>query len=231
MLKTVAVSSNSKTGPIAVTYRAGTDSVYGTCPATCGLCPEASAGTGTVDEDYMEALLHAVPRKGIAWTYSHFPAEMLPVPSKGCTVINASCDTVREAVSAHKAGRPAVFAAPVGLAVPKVVDGVRFVQCPAELSDTFTCAHCGDGSPLCARGGRNFVVVFNAHGTGKKRVGTGTGGCYAASGPTTIQWHKTRTGGAANDAEALLAFAKSLPPGTYLRHHVAGDMGQEGALC
>jgi len=231
MLKTVAVSSNSKTGPIAVTYRAGAVSTYGTCPATCALCPEAASGATAIDEDYLKALLTAVPRKGVAWTYSHFRADMLPIPKAGQTVINASCDTVAEAVAAHKSGRPAVFAAPVGFVTPKMAEGVRFVQCPAELSDMFTCAHCGDGSPLCARGRRDFVVVFNAHGTAKKKVGTGSGGCYSASGPSAIQWHKTRTGGAANDAEALLAFARSLPPGSFLRHHVAGDIGMGVASC
>ena len=74
------------------------------------------------------------------------------------------------------------------------------------------------------------MVVFVAHGSGAKRVGTEQGGgCYAASGPTAIQWHGTRTKGAANDAQAVRAFARSLPPGSMLRHHVAGDVGREMA--
>jgi len=231
MLKTVAVSANKKTGPIAVTYRAGEHETYGTCPKTCGLHPKSETGTAQIDQEYLAAISDAVPRGGKAWTYSHFAANALPVPVPGKTVINASCDTVAEALAAVAAGRPAVMAAPKDTADlwPQVVEGVRFARCPAELSDNFTCQQCGNGDPLCARGNRDYVVVFVAHGPSAKRVGTGDGGCYAASGPTAIQWHGTKKTGAANDAEALRAFARSLPPGSFLRHHVAGDIGREVA--
>jgi hypothetical protein len=231
MLKTVAVSANKKTGPIAVTYRAGEHETYGTCPKTCGLHPKSETGTAQIDQEYLSAISDAVPRGGKAWTYSHFDANALPVPVPGKTVINASCDTVAEALAAVAAGRPVVMAAPKDTADlwPQMVGGVRFLRCPAELADNFTCYQCGNGDPLCARGNRDYVVVFVAHGPAAKRVGTGDGGCYAASGPTAIQWHGTKKTGAANDAEALRAFARSLPPGSFLRHHVAGDIGREVA--
>jgi hypothetical protein len=229
MLKTVTTSSNRKTGPIAVTYRAGVHETFGTCPKTCALHPKSETGTHLVDADYLQALREAVPRNGQAWTYSHFPAEALPIPGKRETVINASCDDVREAVRTVELGRPAVYAAPADTADtwPKKIQGVRFVRCPAETVDTVTCASCGGGRPLCARGERDYVIVFVAHGASAKRVGTGSGGCYAAGGPTAIQWHGTKKTGAANDAETLRAFARSLPPGSLLRHHVAGDIGRE----
>ncbi|NBT32685.1 MAG: hypothetical protein EBT13_12525 [Rhodobacteraceae bacterium] len=232
MLKTVAISGNSKTGPIAVTYRSGTHETYGTCPRTCKLHPKNDTGAVTVDAEYLAAVADAVPRNGVAWTYSHFPAAALPAPAPGKTVFNASCDDMAEAVRTVELGYPAVYAAPKHMAdsFPMVHRGVRFVRCPAELADSFTCSQCGNGSPLCARGDRDFVVVFVAHGSGAKRVGTEQGGgCYAASGPTAIQWHGTRTKGAANDAQAVRAFARSLPPGSMLRHHVAGDVGREMA--
>jgi hypothetical protein len=59
----------------------------------------------------------------------------------------------------------------------------------------------------------------------KKRVGTGDGGCYGSSGPVAIQWRRAKDNGASNDAETVKVFAKSLPPGSMLRHHVVGDMG------
>ena len=231
MLKTVPVTANRKTGPIAVTYRSGTHETYATCPKSCALHPKAATGTEQIDTDYLAALLDAVPRRGVAWTYSHFAAALLPVAKAGQTVINASCDTEAEAVAAVNIGRPAVLAAPTDTAdtFPKVVDGVRFHRCPAELAENFTCAQCGNGSPLCARPERREVVVFVAHGTGAKKVGTGSGGCYAASGPTAIQWHGTKKANTPNDAAALRAFAKSLPSGSMLRHHVAGDIGREVA--
>ena len=231
MIKTVPVTANRKTGPIAVTYRSGEHQTYGTCPKTCALHPKAETGTDQIDTEDMAALLDAVPRRGIAWTYSHVAAWLLPIAKRGQTVINASCDTVAEAVAAVKLGRPAVLAAPTDTAEswPKVVDGVKFYRCPAELSENFTCAQCGNGSPICARPDRTDVVVFVAHGSGAKKVGTGKGGCYAAGGPAAIAWHGTKKVGSPNDAAALVSFARSLPSGSMLRHHVAGDIGREGA--
>lgn len=231
MLKTVAVSANKKTGPIAVTYRSGEHETYGTCPKTCGLHPKSETGTTQIDQEYLSAVVDAVPRGGKAWTYSHFDAKSLPKPAEGKTVINASCDSVVEALRARFLGVPAVMAAPKETENqwPQIIMETRFVRCPAELSSDFTCQQCGNGDPLCARGDRDYVIVFVAHGTGAKKVGTGDGGCYAASGPTAIQWHGTKKTGAANDAEALRAFARSLPPGSFLRHHVAGDVGREVA--
>ena len=228
MLKTVQVSANKKTGPIAVTDRAGGRDTYGTCPKTCGLNPDPAAGTDTIDSDYLTALLNAVPRNGTAWTYSHFPAADIPIAGPGQTVINASCDDMDAAVDAMALGRPAVVAAPAGTewSGGHEYRGVNFVRCPAELADNFTCMQCGNGKPLCARADRDYIVVFVAHGTGAKKVGTDcAGGCYAAQGPTAIQWHGTRKSGAANDAAALVQFAKSLAPGSLLRHHIAGDIG------
>lgn len=228
MLKTVAVSSNKKTGPIAVTYRSGVSDVFGSCPKTCGLMPCGSKGAESVDVDYLNALLGAVPRNGVAWTYSHFPAADIPKAGPGQTVINVSCDTMAAAVEAWSIGRPAVYAAPVGTEWKGGVkhNGVEFIRCPAELSESFTCAQCGNGSPLCARPERDYVVVFVAHGPSKARVGTGTGGCYGSSGPVAIQWRNTKKGGAVDDAAAVQAFARSLPPGSMLRHHVVGDLGR-----
>jgi len=234
MLKTVAISANRKTGPIAVTYRSGEHETYGTCPTTCQLHPKSETGTSLVDVDYLAALSDAVPRNGQAWTYSHFAAEALPMPAPGKTVFNVSCDTMAEAVRAIELGRPAVYAAPKTMddSFPMVHRGVRFAQCPAELSESFTCHQCGNGRPLCARGDRDYVVVFVAHGSGAKRVGTDEkGGCYAASGPTAIQWHGTKKTGASNDSQAIVKFARSLPSGSMLRHHVAGDIGREMSAC
>lgn len=229
MLKTIAVSKNRKTGPIAVTYRAGEHSTYGTCPKSCALNPAGEFGAGLIDPEYTAALLKAVPRNGQAWTYSHFPAESLPIAGPGETVINASCDDMDAAVAAVKAGRPAVVAAPAGTDWAGGVDyqGVRFIQCPAELSESFTCAQCGGGRPLCAQASRDYVIVFVAHGNGARKVGTAErGGCYAAGGPVAIAWHGARKAGRADDARAVVEFAKSLPSGSLLRHHVAGDIGR-----
>lgn len=229
MLKTVKVSANRKTGPIAVTYRAGVHETYATCPKSCALHPAGDNGADLIDEDYLQALRAAVPRNGQAWTYSHFPAQLLPVPKAGETVINVSCDNMLDAVQAMDSGRPAVVAAPAGTEWAGGVEyrGRKFIQCPAELSESFTCAQCGGGRPLCAQGNRDFVIVFVAHGPSAAKVGKAIpGGCYAAGGPVAIAWHGTRKAGRSDDARALLEFSRALPPGSFLRHHVAGDIGR-----
>lgn len=226
MLKTVKHSGNKKTGPIAVTYRAGGHNVFGTCPKSCALNPQGDHAADLVDADYLQAVRQAVPRNGQAWTYSHFAADLLPVPAPGETVINASCDTMADALAAMAIGRPAVVAAPSGTVWPYTLDGVRFVQCPAELADNFSCDQCGGGRPLCARGDRDYVIVFVAHGAGAALVGDDKpGGCYGNGGPVRLAWESTRKTGDASDGAALVSFARSLPPGSLLRHHVVGDLG------
>jgi hypothetical protein len=133
-----------------------------------------------------------------------------------------TCDTIDQALAAVAIGRPAVVAAPTGTTWPyTAANGVRFVQCPAELADNFSCAQCGNGRPLCARGDRDYVVVFVAHGQGARLVGTDVpGGCYGNGGPVRLAWEKTKTGGLVDDAAASVAFARSLPPGSLLRHHI-----------
>jgi hypothetical protein len=227
MLKTVRQSANSKTGPIAVTYRAGASNVFSTCPRTCPLNPQPAAAAGAIDRGYLAALRRAVPRNGRAWTYSHFPAAKLPKPAPGETVINFSADTLAAALKARKLGRPTTLTIGAGVEIPKRVDDVRFVRCPAEVSDAVTCSNCGDGEPLCARGERDFVVTFTAHGSQARRVGTDEpGGCYGAGGHVALQWRATSSKGAPDDAAALERFARELPPGSFLRHHVVGDIGR-----
>lgn len=231
MLKTVIASSNKKTGTISVTYRSGERSAFGTCPRTCALNPSAASSSDVVDADYLDALRRAVPRGGQAWTYSHFPHDVLPRWQSGETVINASCDTIDAARAAVLDGRPAVYAAPrdTGASWPATVDGVRFVRCPAETLGHVTCRSCGNGRPLCARGDRRYVIVFVGHGSGAKLVGAeAQGGCYASNGPTRLQWEATRKAEQTDtDGARLLRFVEALPAGSMVRHHVAGDIGRE----
>lgn len=229
MLKTVTKSGNGKTGPIAVTYRAGAHHAFATCPPSCALNPHGEHAAKLIDKRYLRALRRAVPAGGIAWTYSHFPAELLPVPAAGETVINASCDTPAQALAAVRAGRPATLAAPADSAErwPARLEGVRFVRCPAETVPAIDCSNCGKGRPLCARPERDYVIVFVGHGSRRARVGTDEpGGCYGELGPVRLQWESARKTGAADDAAALARFARSLPAGSMIRHHVVGDIGR-----
>ena len=69
MLKTVEMSRATKTKGVAVTYRAGTGEKYGTCPADCKMnC--SGKGAHKLDAEYLDALLDAVPRKGVSFTFA-----------------------------------------------------------------------------------------------------------------------------------------------------------------
>lgn len=48
----------------------------------------------------------------------------------------------------------------------KTPGGKRVVICPASVRDNVTCATCG----LCARGKREYVIAFPAHGNSKRAV-------------------------------------------------------------
>ena len=248
MLKTVEMSRATKTKGVAVTYRAGTGEKYGTCPADCKMnC--SGKGAEKIDVDYLDALLDAVPRKGVSFTYSHFPwhkwANKL---AAGKTVINYSTESMTSAAAASRAvptvvvvkaddwGDGKTLRAPLfgrtdsrGNFVQS--DSVKVVRCPAEYRDGFSCRDCGNGAPLCARLDRDYIVGFTAHGPSKRKAADPTqrGGCYADAGNCRIWWDQTANSEQPDetDAEKVRRFAKSLPPRSIIRHHVAGDIGAE----
>ena len=77
MLKLINSSTNRKTGNIATTYRSGT-SMYGSCPSSCALNPKPKESAKGIDKKYLTALLNAVVKNGLSWTYSHFDYKKLP---------------------------------------------------------------------------------------------------------------------------------------------------------
>jgi|TARA_R100001480_G_scaffold151086_1_gene152208 hypothetical protein len=227
-LKLINQSSNRKTGAIATTYRAGC-SMYKTCPASCSLNPDGDNSATEIDQDYLTALRKAVPKKGVAWTYSHFDFNKIPQNEENKTVINYSADTVVQALNSFNSGRETTYTAPHTM-TDKVDDiqGVRFIKCPAEENKNLQCQNCGNGRPLCARIDRDYVIKFVAHGCQKKKVGQEEkGGCYAGTGYTFFSWKATaKQKQEMTDAVKLSEWVKTLPYGTMLRHHVAGDIGK-----
>ena len=253
MLKTIEYSSATKTRGIATTYRAGNGNQYSTCPSTCELNPSGT-GASVIDDDYFNALLSAVPQGGAAFTYCHFDyvkwsARALPLAPRK-TVVNYSAPSLYAAAEAMRQGVAAVVVvAPTywnnGLIPVKAnlyggihegprliqTDAVRVVRCPAEYTDKFSCNDCGgNNKPLCARGDRDYIIAFTAHGTGKKAAldPAQQKGCYAAYHHVAMAWKNTANtiDDGESDGDKITRFAASLRAGSVLRHHVAGDVGR-----
>ena len=234
MLKTVEMSRATKTAGIAVTYRAGTGEKYGTCPASCKMnC--SGKGAEQIDAEYLDALLDAVPSKGVSFTYSHFDWKLWADKlAPGKTVINFSTESPLTAAAATLENVPSVVVLREdywqGSKTQSAPFGVRIVRCPAEYRAGFSCRDCGNGEPLCARLDRDYIIGFTAHGPSKKKAADPEtrGGCYADAGNCRIWWDDTANGEQSEtDAEKVRRFAKSLPPRSIVRHHVAGDIGAE----
>ena len=96
MLKTVEYSRAKKTRGIAVTYRAGDGSNYGTCPASCELNP-SGCGASKIDVDYLDAVLDAisangsVPFRSIVSLYICSPMSLLSCCIFLCVQYNLAC--------------------------------------------------------------------------------------------------------------------------------------------
>jgi len=243
MLRTVETSRAKKTKGIAVTYRAGRGDKFGTCPPSCAL-NDSGNGASEIDWQYFDALLNAVPRKGVSFTYSHFPwVDWFRKLKRDKTVFNYSADNLLDAAIAAPAV-PTVTVVneakwqgkksfSVDLQIEYARDDVpnekhAVVRCPAEYRD-ISCAQCGDGEPFCARLNRKFIIGFTAHGPNKRKAAdeTAQGGCYAAQGNCRIWWQDTaESEQSETDGEKLKRFVSGLPPRSIIRHHVAGDIGK-----
>ena len=166
MLKTVETSRATKTKGVAVTYRAGSGEKYATCPADCKMnC--SGKGAEKLDAEYLDALLDAVPRKGVSFTYSHFDPNVYGWGRKlkeGKTVINFSTENKAAAAASILNGVPSVCVVSAdsweGEKTQPAEWDVKIVRCPAEYRAGFSCADCGNGEPLCARLDRDYVIGF-----------------------------------------------------------------------
>lgn len=240
MLHTIPLSRAPKTFGIGVTYRSGGEGQYSTCPNDCELKPAEVTGADEIDRDYEAAVREAVPAFGLAFLFTHFHPRSWAVQNLDkMTVFNWSAPCIEKAVFMTAAGTASVAVVPkdfwkhTGSPRSVTVNGVKCVRCPQEYDERINCGNCGDGEPFCARWLRKFAVIFTSHGPGAKLAGDPNkrGGCYAGFGKCALWWKRLadrarRIGSHGRiDAVEVKSFARSLPRGTILRHHIAGDLG------
>ena len=120
-----------------------------------------------IDSDALEALTSANNGKR-GFTYTHYPdsaenvAAVRKANENGFTV-NLSANSTDDAIRLRKAhGLPVASLVPIDHGnETRVIDGVRFVTCPATYKDGVTCHSC----KLCSVSNRDAVIAFPAHGT------------------------------------------------------------------
>ncbi len=241
MLHIIPRSRAEKTSGIAVTYRSGGAGQYSTCPNSCELKPAEAAGADEIDPIYEAAVREAVPAFGLAFLFTHFHSRFWASQNLDkMTVFNWSAPSIEKAALMTAAGTASVAVVPKGFWNDKesprsvTIHGVKCVRCPNEYDKRINCGNCGDGEPFCTRWWRKFAVIFTSHGPGAKLAGDPNkrGGCYAGFGKCQLWWKRLAdrariigTHGSI-DASEVKSFARSLPRGTILRHHIAGDLGK-----
>ncbi len=117
------------------------------------------------------------------WTYTHYdPTDahnrqaIAEANSVDGLTINLSADSLKQADEYH-----ALRIAPVVCILPKdapnrgnrTPSGIPIVVCPAQTTDTVSCAQC----MLCEKRDRKSIVGFKAHGTASKRLSKKVSAC------------------------------------------------------
>jgi len=125
---------------------------------------------GEIRSDLLQKLAAATRHLKAAWTYTHHlrskpNLRAVKMATNMGFTINLSTEVKSEAAFFAKKGYPVVCVVPEDVPAKFEVDGVVFRQCPATFNGSPTqCKTCGGGTPLCARGDREFVVTFPVHG-------------------------------------------------------------------
>lgn len=127
---------------------------------------------GRTDEQWQEtaSMLLQVKKHVPTITYTHaWHGRQAPDPT-----FNASCDSADEVEAARALGWQPTLVGPADTEQSRALaKSVRGIVCPAadERSSVRGCVGCGgDSGPLCAADRGGAVVVFPAHGAGKRKI-------------------------------------------------------------
>ena len=109
-----------------------------------------------------------------AYTYTHHNLQLgenlqlLRYANRNGFTINVSCESEAQVDDAIAAELPAVLVVPSDekRTTWRTESGNAVIVCPAQRSDTVTCADC----MLCHKRGKKVAIAFLAHGTSKKKA-------------------------------------------------------------
>ena len=128
---------------------------------------------GKISRRFMLALIRAnTGRRG--YTYTHHRLDvgenlsLIRRANRQGLTVNVSTESESAADRAISAGLPAVMAVPSTetRTTWSTAAGNRVLVCPAQRSDTKTCADC----QLCHKRGKRVIIAFIAHGTSKRKA-------------------------------------------------------------
>jgi transcription initiation factor TFIID subunit TAF12 len=128
---------------------------------------------GRISRRYLRAII-AANRGRNGYTYTHHSlaigenASLIRSANRNGFTVNVSTESESAADRAIAAGLPAVLAVPSDeeRVTWQTAAGNRVLVCPAQRSDTKTCADC----KLCHKRGRRVIIAFLAHGIGRRKV-------------------------------------------------------------
>jgi transcription initiation factor TFIID subunit TAF12 len=128
---------------------------------------------GRISRRYLRAII-AANRGRNGYTYTHHSlaigenASLIRSANRNGFTVNVSTESESAADRAIAAGLPAVLAVPSDeeRVTWQTAAGNRVLVCPAQRSDTKTCADC----KLCHKRGRRVIIAFLAHGINKRKV-------------------------------------------------------------
>ena len=132
-------------------------------------------GTDELDGELIRDLIKAWKSAGVtAYTYTHadkVPMNFIKVKHaiKQGFIISMSCETLEQVEACHENNIPSVLAVYEWMEKGKVtrrINGITYRLCPACYDKNMTCRDCGK----CWKKNRKEVIVFPAHGKGKKKT-------------------------------------------------------------
>jgi hypothetical protein len=128
---------------------------------------------GKISRTFLRALIDANHGKR-GFTYSHHSLttgenlSLLKMANRQGLTVNISTESEEQADAAVSAGLPAVVVVPSNESRTTwhTSGGNVVLICPAQRSDTKTCADCG----LCQTRGKRVIIGFLAHGSRSAKV-------------------------------------------------------------